>query len=136
MNTTTIHRMIRVFTGYGAPDVRDDVGPNKADWPFFNKVACQDEMLDHQLLEAGERFHKYRNTQLPSIMADAGLINKATQVEAYLEKMKVRGTQAKAEYERHQAIIHEQGRLRQKAKAMVFPGFGKILGERCLSHGF
>ena len=31
MNTTTIHRMIRVFTGYGKPDIKDDVGPNKAD---------------------------------------------------------------------------------------------------------
>ena len=100
--------MIRVFTGYGAPDIKDDVGPNKADWPFFNKVASQDDMQDYQLLEAAERFHKYRNTQQPSIMRDAGLISKANQVESYLDKMKVRGTQAKVEYERHQVIIHEQ----------------------------
>ena len=119
MNTTTIHRMIRVFTGYGKPDIKDDVGPNKADWPFFHKVASQDDMQDHQLLEAAERFHKYRNTQLPSIMRDAGLISKANQVESYLEKMKVRGTEAKVEYERQQAIIHEQGRLRHKAKGLL-----------------
>lgn len=109
MNTTTIHRMIRVFTGYGSPDLgKDDVGPNKADWPFFNSVAHQDEMQDYQLLEAAERFHKYRNTQLPSIMADAGLISKASQVESYLDKMKVRGTQAKAEYEAQQAAISQR----------------------------
>lgn len=119
MNTTTIHRMIRVFTGYGAPDIRDDVGPNKADWPFFNKVAHQDDMQDHQLLEAAERFHKYRNTQLPSIMADAGLISKADQVESYLEKMKVRGTEAKAEYEAQQAIISERNRAQSRARVMV-----------------
>jgi len=119
MNTNTIHKMIRVFTGYGAPDIRDDVGPNKADWPFFNKVACQDEMLDHQLLEAAERFHKYRNTQLPSIMSDAGLISKANQVESYLEKMKVRGTQAKAEYEAQQARISQRQQAQSKARVMV-----------------
>ena len=119
MNTTTIHRMIRVFTGYGKPDIKDDVGPNKADWPFFHSVASQDDMQDHQLLEAAERFHKYRNTQLPSIMRDAGLISKASQVESYLEKMKVRGTQAKLEYDKHQALIHEQGRLRSAVKGSI-----------------
>ena len=119
MNTTTIHRMIRVFTGYGAPDIKDDVGPNKADWPFFNKVAHQDEMQDYQLLEAAERFHKYRNTQLPSIMRDAGLISKANQVESYLDKMKVRGTQAKREYEAQQAIISERNRAQAQARLMV-----------------
>ena len=119
MNTTTIHRMIRVFTGYGKPDIKDDVGPNKADWPFFHKVASQDDMQDHQLLEAAERFHKYRNTQLPSIMRDAGLISKANQVESYLDKMKVRGTEAKAEYEAQQAIISERNRLQAQARLMV-----------------
>ena len=119
MNTTTIHRMIRVFTGYGAPDIRDDVGPNKADWPFFNKVASQDDMHDYQLLEAAERFHKYRNTQLPSIMRDAGLISKANQVESYLDKMKVRGTEAKAEYEAQQAIISERNRVQSDARRLV-----------------
>ena len=120
MNTTTIHRMIRVFTGYGKPDIKDDVGPNKADWPFFHKVASQDDMQDHQLLEAAERFHKYRNTQLPSIMRDAGLISKANQVESYLDKMKVRGTQAKAEYEAQQAIISERKQAQSRARVMVF----------------
>lgn len=119
MNTTTIHRMIRVFTGYGAPDIRDDVGPNKADWPFFNKVAHQDDMQDHQLLEAAERFHKYRNTQLPSIMHDAGLISKANQVESYLDKMKVRGTQAKREYDAQQAIISQRQQAQSKARVML-----------------
>jgi SWI/SNF-related matrix-associated actin-dependent regulator 1 of chromatin subfamily A len=120
MNTTIIHRMIRVFTGYGSPDLgKDDVGPNKADWPFFNSVAHQDEMQDHQLLEAAERFHKYRNTQLPSIMADAGLISKANQVESYLDKMKVRGTEAKREYEAQQAAISQRQQAQSKARVMV-----------------
>ena len=119
MNTTTIHRMIRVFTGYGAPDIKDDVGPNKADWPFFHSVASQDDMQDHQLLEAAERFHKYRNTQLPSIMRDAGLISKANQVESYLDKMKVRGNEAKLEYEAQQAIISQRQQAQSKAKRLL-----------------
>ena len=130
MNTTTIHRMIRVFTGYGAPDIRDDVGPNKADWPFFNKVASQDDMQDYQLLEAAERFHKYRNTQLPSIMRDAGLISKANQVESYLDKMKVRGTQAKVEYEAQQATIRKRDQLRSDARLYVRSRLNKQLPFR------
>jgi len=33
--------------------------------------------------------------------------------------MKVRGTQAKVEYDRHQALIHEQGRLRSAVKGSI-----------------
>lgn len=101
--------MIRVFTGYGSPDLgKDDIGPNKADWPFFNAVAHQDDMQDHQLLEAAERFHKYRNTQLPSILTDAGLISKTTQVEKFLSTMKEKGEVAKVEYEAQQATISQR----------------------------
>ena len=112
--------MIRVFTGYGSPDLgKDDIGPNKADWPFFNSVAHQDDMQDYQLLEAAERFHKYRNTQLPSILTDAGLISKTTQVEKFLFTMKEKGEVAKVEYERQQAIITKRNRLQAQARQMV-----------------
>lgn len=120
MNTDTIHRMIRVFTGYGSPDLgKDDIGPNKADWPFFNTVAHQDVMNDFQLLEAAERFHKYRNTQLPSILTDAGLISKTTQVEKFLFTMKERGEVAKVEYDRLQDTINENHRLRSILRASL-----------------
>ena len=113
MNTVAVHRMIRVFTGYGSPDLgKDGVGPNKSDWGFFSGVAGQDSMEEHQLLEAAERFHKYRNTQLPSILTDAGLIDNSNQVLRFLDKMKVRGTKAKAEYEKQQATISKRNSLR------------------------
>lgn len=100
MNTTIVHRMIRTFTGYGSPDLgKDDIGPNKADWSFFSGVAHQDDMADHQLLEAAERFHKYRNTQLPSILTDAGLIEQKGQVSSFLLSMKKQGETAKRKYE-------------------------------------
>ena len=96
MNTVAVHRMIRVFTGYGSPDLgKDGIGPNKSDWSFFSGVAHQEEMQDHQLLEAAERFHKYRNTQLPSILTDAGLIEQKEQVSTFLLSMKKQGERAK-----------------------------------------
>ena len=52
-------------------------------------------------------------------MRDAGLISKANQVESYLDKMKVRGTQAKAEYEAQQAIISERKQAQSKAKRLL-----------------
>ena len=103
MNTVAVHRMIRVFTGYGSPDLgKDGIGPNKSDWSFFSGVAHQDGMQDHQLLEAAERFHKYRNTQLPSILTDAGLIEQKAQVSSFLLDMKKEGERGKREYERMQ----------------------------------
>ncbi len=119
MNSTIVHRMIRTFTGYGAPDVRDDVGPNKADWPFFSRVANADFMADYELLEAAERFHKYRNTQLPSILIDAGLIENEGQVLRFLDKMKAQGEQAKVEYDRLEAAIHEKHRIRSAVKHSI-----------------
>ncbi len=100
MNTTIVHRMIRTFTGYGSPDLgKDDIGPNKADWPFFNRVSHANTIQEHELLEAAERFHKYRNTQLPSILTDAGLIEQKGQVSSFLLSMKKQGETAKREYE-------------------------------------
>ena len=100
MNTTIVHRMIRTFTGYGSPALgKDDIGPNKADWPFFDRISHSDTIQEHELLEAAERFHKYRNTQLPSILTDAGLIEQKGQVSSFLLSMKKQGEQAKREYE-------------------------------------
>ena len=112
MNTTIVHRMIRTFTGYGSPALgKDDIGPNKADWSFFSGVAHQDDMADHQLLEAAERFHKYRNTQLPSILTDAGLIEQKGQVSSFLLGMKKQGERAKREYEQMSQQRAEKHRL-------------------------
>ena len=117
MNTVAVHRMIRVFTGYGSPDLgKDGIGPNKSDWSFFSGVAGQHEMAEHELLEAAERFHKYRNTQLPSILTDAGLIENEGQVLRFLDKMKVQGEQAKVKYEAQQAAITKRNTLRYAIK--------------------
>ena len=66
MNEQQLHKMIRTFVGYGAPDHKDDTGANKPDYPFFNRLAHQDTLDMKDMVEASERFYKYRNTQLPT----------------------------------------------------------------------
>ena len=109
MNADTIHQMIRTFVGYGAPDHKDDVGPNKPDWPLFSRLAHQEQLVERDLIEASERFHKYRNTQMPSILRDAGIEGS---VDAFLDDLRKRGEVAKEKYER------EQEALRKKRDAM------------------
>lgn len=105
MNADTIHQMIRTFVGYGAPDHKDDVGPNKPDWPFFSRLAHQEQLVERELIEASERFYKYRNTQMPSILRDAGIEGS---VDAFLDDLRKRGEVAKEKYERDLEILYER----------------------------
>ena len=105
----TLHRMIRVFVGYGEPIEEDGQGANKPDWPFFSQVAQQDTIYSLQFEEAAERFHKYRNTQLPRLLIDAGLVKHADQIEDYLDGLRERGRIAKeqkAKQDKKQAAIN------------------------------
>jgi len=109
MNQHTLHKMIRVFVGYGEPIEEDGQGANKPDWPFFSKIAQQDTITELQYEEAAERFHKYRNTQLPHLLIDAGLVKHADQIEDFLDDMRERGQKAqeqKAKQDKKQAAIN------------------------------
>ena len=86
-----LHIMIRKFVGYGEPIEEDGEGSNKPDWPFFSGLAQQRSIDDWQMKEAAERFHKYRNTQLPRILKEAGLTEMAEDIGYYLESMKAQG---------------------------------------------
>lgn len=108
MNQHTLHKMIRVFVGYGEPIEEDGQGANKPDWPFFSKIAQQDTVHALQFEEAADRFHKYRNTQLPRLLIDAGLVKHADQIEDFLDDMRERGQKAqeqKAKQDKKQAAI-------------------------------
>lgn len=105
--------MIRTFVGYGAPVMDDGIGANKADFPFFDRIAHKDTMEKHELLEAAERFHKYRNTQLPSILADTGLLDGHADVSSFLLEMKKVGEEAKRKYE----ILQELQSIQRKKEA-------------------
>tara|TARA_R110002012_G_scaffold159307_1_gene320967 strand:+ start:3909 stop:6476 length:2568 start_codon:yes stop_codon:yes gene_type:complete len=109
MNEHTLHQMIRVFVGYGEPIEEDGQGANKPDWPFFSKIAQQDTVHALQYEEAAERFHKYRNTQLPRLLIDAGLVKHADQIEGFLDDMRERGQEAKevqAKQDKKQSAIN------------------------------
>jgi SWI/SNF-related matrix-associated actin-dependent regulator 1 of chromatin subfamily A len=105
--------MIRTFVGYGAPVMDDGIGANKADFPFFDRIAHKDTMEKHELLEAAERLYKYRNTQLPSILADTGLLDGHTDVSSFLLEMKMVGEEAKRKYE----ILQELQSIQRKKEA-------------------
>jgi len=108
MNQHTLHKMIRVFVGYGEPIEEDGQGANKPDWPFFSQVAQQDTIHALQFEEAADRFHKYRNTQLPRLLIDAGLVKHADQIEDFLDDMRERGRIAKeqkAKRDKRQAAV-------------------------------
>ena len=67
-----LHRMIRAFASVHEENVKDDIGPNKPDAPFFERLALADSISWLDAEEMAERFHKYKNTQLPQIQAIAG----------------------------------------------------------------
>ena len=57
-------RMVRAFCSVHVDNVKDEVGPNKPDAPFFERLASQDDIAYSDYLEIGERLHKYTNTQI------------------------------------------------------------------------
>ena len=110
MNQHTLHKMIRVFVGYGEPIEEDGQGANKPDWPFFSQVAQQDTIYSLQFEEAADRFHKYRNTQLPRLLIDAGLVKHADQIEEWIDTLREHGRIAKeqkAKQDKKQAAVNE-----------------------------
>ena len=76
--TADMHKMVRSFVSFGAPrtddgrGIKDGVGPNMADWTFFETIAHQSSVYRWQYYEIAERFNKYRRTQLPAIAHRAG----------------------------------------------------------------
>lgn len=119
MNNNIIHKMVRVFVGYGEPIEIDDRGANKPDYPFFHKLASQQTIDDYQLVEASERFHKYRNTQLPQLLRDAGLIEQASEVNQFLLLMKEKGERGMIERERILQEQSEADKRMRKASALI-----------------
>ena len=105
-----MHSLIRTFVGYGAPVEKDDVGPNKPDWPFFLQIAESDVMNERDLVEAASRFHKYRNTQLPSILMDMNMIDKRDSVDNFLNQRKVTPRYKTLEHGRNKIFLFHVSR--------------------------
>ena len=125
MNELKLHKMIRTFVGYGAPDHKDNTGANKPDYPFFNRLAHQDTLDMKDMVEASERFYKYRNTQLPTLLRDAGLGDDTLE---FISRLKKEGEEAKRVYEQQQAILHAKQEAEKKRNHTLW-----LLTEKRLS---
>lgn len=133
-DVTTQHmdKMMRAFMAVHHPDEKDEIGPNKPDAPFFERLqaALRDEedpvRIEAMYGEAAERFYKYRNTQIPWLAKAAGL--EVTDVQKFLDVLKTKGEQAKRTLERIRkedaAIQDEQTALRREMKAAIRSGEG------------
>ena len=97
MNTTLskaqMKQMMVAFTAHHEDGVKDNIGPNKPDAPFFNRLAGMDEIPMYLWEEAAERLHKYKNTQVPYMMQVAGIKGDIT---AFLDTMDALGKKGKA----------------------------------------
>jgi len=75
-NKDDMMRMVRAFVSIhhevNSIHIKDDIGPNAPDAPFFKRVAAKDEMDEEDYIEMSQRFRKYIGTQLPEIMEIAG----------------------------------------------------------------
>ena len=88
-------RMIEVFTAHHVDNVYDEIGPNKPDAPFFQRLALMDEISEVEYQEAAERFYKYRNTQMRYMMGVSGIPD-SVDIVKFLEHMTELGVKAKA----------------------------------------
>ena len=94
-DSTDMLRMVRAFCSVHVDNVKDEVGPNKPDAPFFERLASQDDIAYSDYLEIGERLHKYTNTQIPSIAHLAGYPADVNWVTA-IHHIKMKGMEEKA----------------------------------------
>tara|TARA_R110002020_G_scaffold181654_3_gene376785 strand:- start:377 stop:2935 length:2559 start_codon:yes stop_codon:yes gene_type:complete len=86
-------QLIDIFTAHHVENQLDDIGPNKPDAPFFNRLSMLDSIDETDYVEAAERFHKYKNTQMPYMMNKIGL--GSIDIVTFLDGMKAIGQLAK-----------------------------------------
>ena len=60
-NTKDMFRMIKAFMGVHVDDIKDEIGPNKPDAPFFQKVVDAGEVEEHQYVELAQRLEMQGN---------------------------------------------------------------------------
>ena len=90
-----MHAMVRAFTAHHMENAKDEIGPNKADAPFFGRLSACESIDVEDYIEAAERLYKYRNTQMPYMMEHIGLKYEDVNMTAFLEDMKQQGEEAR-----------------------------------------
>ena len=124
-------RMVRAFVSVHQDNVKDDIGPNKPDAPFFERVAKKDEMDEEDYMEMSERLYKYIRTQVPTIMAIAGYPPE-TDWPSALDSLYRIGEQAKAVREAKEAEEQEYKKLYRQGEGMMY----KLMHEHTHGQGY
>tara|TARA_R110002074_G_scaffold114680_1_gene245154 strand:- start:426 stop:3134 length:2709 start_codon:yes stop_codon:yes gene_type:complete len=117
-----MHKLIKAFASVHVENQKDDIGPNKPDAPFFERVACMDSIDEEDYIEMAERFYKYINTQLPLIQHIAGYPPETNWADA-LQKLHTVGEAA-----RKARLLREELELiaRQEADERRFAVVSKL----------
>ena len=112
--------------------LKDDIGPNAGDASFFKGL--HENITEVQFLEAGERLHKYRNTQLPSLLMNAGLDYTA---EDFLEQLGEQGVVAHEYATKHKKLSFLAWKhARDNGVWSEFADAHKDLAEELFGHTF
>lgn len=109
--------LIDIFTAHHVENEKDDIGPNKPDAPFFNRLAAQDSIDEIDYVEAAERLYKYKNTQMPYMMQAIGL--GSIDILEFLVHMNELGMKAKDK-------AHSQSKLRSKLWILLHEGVDSL----------
>jgi hypothetical protein len=73
MTPETMHKVVKHFLTYGAPNSEDFIGPNKFDWDFFCEMGAKRELTQMDVYWCAKRLQKYSRTQVPLICEDLGI---------------------------------------------------------------
>jgi len=73
MTPETMHKVVKHFLTYGAPNSEDFIGPNKFDWDFFCEMGAKRELTQMDVYWCAKRLQKYGRTQVPLICEDLGI---------------------------------------------------------------
>ena len=117
-NTKDMFRMIKAFMGVHVDNIKDEIGPNKPDAPFFQKVVDASEVKEYQYVELAQRLEKYISTQIPTIQHLAGYppnVNWSTSLKAISDAGK-KAIAIKEERERLERAIKEE---QQRAEEVI-----------------
>ena len=132
-NKDDMMRMVKAFVSIhhevNHVHIKDDIGPNAPDAPFFKRVATMDAMDEEDYIEMSERFRKYIGTQLPAIMKIAGYPTNTDWARA-LDALHQIGEEAKTKRLAREKIQREYARLLHKGKKKMQGYVSEFITEK------
>ena len=126
-----MHAMVRAFTAHHLEGAKDEVGPNKADAPFFGRLSACESIDVEDYIEAAERLYKYRNTQMPFMMEHIGLKYEDVNMTAFLEDMKQQGEEAREIRVKREAMEKQQDEITSNAVKEIENNISQYVLDNC-----